>query len=435
MKTIINNTNKKYFYGLGVLLAGLFLGWLLFHPSKGEAVNGNPAEGHAGKDHSTEEHTIWTCSMHPQIRQDKPGKCPICAMDLVPLVTGHSGGMVAEPGEIVFTESAAKLADIQTTRVVKGTPRKTIYLQGMVRADERNISEVTARFGGRIEKLFVNFTGQQVSKGERLVTVYSPGMVTAQRELLEAISMKETRPSLYQAARAKLKLWDLNDDQIAAIEEAGEPQPYFDVLSPISGTVIMRNVALGDYVQEGSSLFQVTDLSRLWVMFQAYETDLPWIRSGDQMEFTVQSLPGRPFKGRVAFIDPFIDPQTRIANVRIELDNPDLELKPGMFAEGQLYSGLAASSGLLLIPKSSILWTGKRAVVYVKVPGREYPSFLYREITLGPDAGDSYVVAGGLEEGEEIALNGVFKIDAAAQLEGKASMMNPGDRSGENRIR
>jgi Cu(I)/Ag(I) efflux system membrane fusion protein len=435
MRTIIKNTNNKYLYGLGVLLAGLFLGWLLFHPSKGEVVNRNPAEGHVGLDQSMEEHTIWTCSMHPQIRQDKPGKCPICAMDLVPLVTGHSGGMVAEPGEIVFTESAAKLADIQTTRVVKGTPRKTIYLQGMIRADERNISEVTARFGGRIEKLFVNFTGQQVSKGERLVTVYSPGMVTAQRELLEAISMKETRPSLYQAARAKLKLWDLNDDQIAAIEEAGEPQPYFDVLSPISGTVIMRNVALGDYVQEGSSLFQVTDLSRLWVMFQAYETDLPWIRSGDQMEFTVQSLPGRPFKGRVAFIDPFIDPQTRIANVRIELDNPDLELKPGMFAEGQLYSGLAASSGLLLIPKSSILWTGKRAVVYVKVPGREYPSFLYREITLGPDAGDSYVVAGGLEEGEEIALNGVFKIDAAAQLEGKASMMNPGDRSGENRIR
>ncbi|MEN8230971.1 MAG: efflux RND transporter periplasmic adaptor subunit, partial [Bacteroidota bacterium] len=283
-----------------------------------------------------------------------------------------------------------------------------------------------ARFGGRIEKLYVNFTGQMVKKGEKLATLYSPDLISAQRELIEAISFKESRPSFYTAARAKLKLWDLTDGQIDAIEDEGEPQLYFDVLSPISGTVMMRHVALGDYLKEGSPLFQVTDLSRVWVMFDAYESDLPWISNGDHVELRVQSLPGSSFKGRVSYIDPFINPSTRVAKVRIELPNKALKLKPEMFANGVLHSNIAESSDQLLIPKSSILWTGKRAVVYVRVPERESPSFLYREITLGPEAGDFYVVAEGLNEGETIAVNGVFKIDAAAQLEGKPSMMNPG---------
>ncbi|MCK4991674.1 MAG: efflux RND transporter periplasmic adaptor subunit, partial [Bacteroidales bacterium] len=290
---------------------------------------------------------------------------------------------------------------------------------------ERNIAELTARFGGRIEKLFVNFTGQNVRQGEKLATIYSPDLITAQRELLEAVSFKENRPSFYTSVKAKLKLWDLTDNQISAIEENGEPQLYFDVLSPISGTVMMRHVALGDYVREGSALFQVTDLKKVWVMFDAYESDLPWINMGDHVELTIPSIPGKEFDGKVAFIDPFIDAKTRIAKVRIELSNPGLKLKPEMFANGVLHSNIAESSDHLLIPKSSILWTGKRAVVYVKVPDRESPSFLYREITSGPEAGNFYVVADGLEEGEQIVVNGVFKIDAAAQLEGKPSMMNP----------
>jgi Cu(I)/Ag(I) efflux system membrane fusion protein len=347
-------------------------------------------------------------------------------MDLIPLATAQTSGEDVDPDEIVMTESAAKLADIQTMMVSEGTPHKTVHLQGKVQADERNIAELTARFGGRIEKLFVNFTGQNVRKGEKLATIYSPDLITAQRELLEAVSFKENRPSFYTAARAKLKLWDLTDDQIAAIEEDGEPQHYFEVLSPISGTVMMRHVALGDYIREGSPLFQVTDLKRVWVMFDAYETDLPWIRTGDRVELTIQAIPGKEFEGTVAHIDPFINPKSRIAKVRIELPNPGLKLKPEMFANGLLHSKIAESSNHLLIPKSSILWTGKRAVVYVKVPERETPSFIYREITLGPEAGNFYVVADGLMEGEVIAVNGVFKIDAAAQLEGKPSMMNPG---------
>jgi Cu(I)/Ag(I) efflux system membrane fusion protein len=425
MKNIIKNIQGNYKLVIGIFTIGLFLGWVFFHPSKDEVIHSDQIEGHEGHDHSSEDPTTWTCSMHPQIKQDKPGQCPICAMDLIPLATSQSTGENIDPNEIALSESAAKLADIQTMIVAKGSPQKTMYLQGKVHADERNIAELTARFGGRIEKLFVNFTGQNVRKGEKLATIYSPDLITAQRELLEAASFKENRPSFYTAARAKLKLWDLSDDQIAAIEEDGEPQLYFDVLSPISGTVMMRHVALGDYVKEGSPLFQVTDLKKVWVMFDAYESDLPWIKTGDHVALTIPSIPGKDFEARVAYIDPFINPKSRIAKVRIELPNSGLELKPEMFANGVLHSKIAESADHLLIPKSSILWTGKRAVVYVKVPERESPSFLYREITLGPEAGNFYVVADGLMEDEVIAVNGVFKIDAAAQLEGKSSMMNP----------
>jgi len=426
MKNIINTIKNNYKWAIIVLVGGIFLGWLLFHPS-GEKANTTNQEqtGHEGHDHDETAAAMWTCSMHPQIRQDKPGNCPICAMELVPVSNMQSDQEDVDPNEIQMTESAAKLADVQTLVVERGIPRKEIFLQGKVQADERRISELTARIGGRIEKLFISFTGENVQKGEKLATIYSPELVTAQKELLEAISYKEISPSLYNAARGKLRLWDLTEEQIDAIEKKGEPKLYFDILSPISGTVTRRHVSLGDYVKEGSALFEIIDLTHVWIMFDAYESDLPWIKAGDGVTYTVQSLPGKTYNGKVIFIDPFIDPSTRVAKVRVEQNNADLTLKPEMFANGNLESTIASGASEILIPKSSILWTGKRAVVYVKIPERDQPSFLYREIVLGPESGNFYVVSKGLIEGEEIAVNGVFKIDAAAQLAGKPSMMNP----------
>lgn len=425
MDKIISNIKGNYRLVLIVLAIGVFLGWLIFHPTKTDGISNSHIESHEGHDHSSEDPTTWTCSMHPQIKMDQPGQCPICAMDLIPLATNQTAGQEIDSDEIVLSEAASQLANIQSLAVTRGNPQKTVNLQGKVHADERNIAELTARFGGRIEELHVNFTGQKVRKGEELATLYSPDLVTAQRELLEALSFKESRPAFYNAARAKLKLWDLTEEQINEIELEGEPQLYFDVQSPISGTVMIRHVALGDYVKQGDALFQVTDLTRVWVLLDAYESDLPWIRQGDHVELKIPSIPGKVFESRVSYIDPFIDPSTRVAKVRIELPNPAGALKPQMFANGVLHSKLADSGERLLIPKSSVLWTGKRAIVYVKVPDRESPSFLYREITLGPEAGNFYIVSEGLEEGEAIAVNGVFKIDAAAQLEGKPSMMNP----------
>ncbi len=423
MKTKINIDFKKIRNYTIILMAGLLFGWLFFHNSGETTEASNDLTEHA------EDATIWTCSMHPQIRMDKPGKCPICSMDLIPLVTISSEDNV-NPDGVQMSESAMKLAEIQTMVVKKDLPNKKIFLLGKVKADERNISELTARFGGRIEKLFVNFTGQNVRKGEKLATIYSPELVTAQKELLEAMEYKQSNPTLYEAARNKLKLWDLSESQIDGIEEKGQPQNYFDVLSPVSGTVTIRNIALGDYVKEGNALFQVTDLTRVWVMFEAYESDLPWLKTGDEVEFTVQSVPGKKFSGKVTYIDPFLDPKTRVAYVRVEISNPEQVLKPEMFANGVITPEISGEQKELLIPKTSVLWTGKRAVVYVKSPDSENASFLYREIVLGPEAGDSYIVKEGLAEGEEIAVNGVFRIDAAAQLEGKPSMMNPGGGAG-----
>ncbi len=411
--------NKREFKLLGIAwLIGLFLGWLFFHSSGNETAPDSEQQ-------SEVQETIYTCSMHPQIKQNKPGLCPICAMDLVPMETGSAEGEDIDPNEIQMTASALALASVQTTVVKRGIPEKNVRLLGKVKADERKVSELTARFGGRIEELFINYTGQQVSKGQKLATIYSPELITAQKELLEAIEYKSSRPSFYKAARTKLKLWNLTEQQIDAIESSSTPQTYFEILSPITGTVTKKQVVAGDYIKEGAPLFEVIDLSRVWVMFDAYESDLPWINKGDEIHFTISSVPGENFAEKVTYIDPMINAQTRVAQVRIELNNPKQKLKPEMFARGILQSKLAENTHELLIPKSSILWTGKKAVVFVKVPERETASFIHREVTLGEKAGNFYVVRDGLSEGEEIVTNGVFKIDAAAQLAGKSSMMNP----------
>lgn len=424
MKTTIEKIATNKWHVIGVLTFGILLGFIIGKLSNKSIDTSIDESKHQHIELS--ENQQWTCSMHPQIKQNKPGLCPICAMDLVPMETASIEGEHVDPNEIQMTESALALASVQTTIVKKGFPEKDVQLLGKVKADERNISELTARFGGRIEKLFINYTGQQVKKGEKLGTIYSPELITAQKELLEALKYKTSNPSFYNASRAKLKLWDLTEQQIDAIETRGETKTFFDIQSPISGTVTKRYVSIGDYVKEGSPLFEVVNLSKVWVLFDAYESDLPWIKKGDAIEFTLQAVPGKQFNGKVTFIDPFIDAQTRVAQVRVELRNTDGQLKPEMFANGILKSNTAQNTNELLIPKSAILWTGKRAVVYVKVPDRETSSFIYREIVLGPEAGNFYVVSEGLSEGEEIAMNGVFKIDAAAQLAGKSSMMNPG---------
>lgn len=426
MRRIIQNRNItiKVSYFIVILLTSGIIGYFI-RTSTHSHIHTSDESTYQHIHTSDKSAKVWTCSMHPQIKQDKPGLCPICAMDLVPMETGFEVGEHVDPNEIQMTESAMALASVQTTVVKRGMPEKNVQLLGKIKADERKISELTARFGGRIEKLFINYTGQQVRKGQKLGTIYSPELITAQKELLEAVSMKSSNPTFYKASRTKLKLWDLTEQQIDAIENNGEPQTNFEILSPISGTVTQRHIAIGDYIKEGSPLFKVIDLSQVWVMFDAYESDLPWIKKGDKIDFTIQSVPGKAYSGKVAYIDPFIDAQTRVAQVRVELNNPDRQLKPEMFANGILKSNVAESTNELLIPKSAILWTGKRAVVYVKVPERETASFIYRQITLGAEAGNFYVVADGLSEGEEIATNGVFKIDAAAQLAGKKSMMNP----------
>ena len=406
-----------------VMGIGILLGYVISTSSHQKIIKSTNRLIDASANQQISTSKIWTCSMHPQIRLDHPGKCPICGMDLIPLNQAEAIGL--GPNELQMTEAAMKIADVQTTKVALKTPYNDLYLPGKVQADERKIADITSRFPGRIEKLYVSFTGQEVKKGDKLVTIYSPELVSAQKELFEAFQMKDTYPEYYKSAVNKLKLWDLSEAQVQNIIAKGEPQFYFDVLSPLTGTVVDRVISLGDYVSQGHELFKIADLRKVWVMFDAYEIDLPWIKTGDKIDFTIQSIPDKTFTSTVTFIDPVIDPKTRVASVRTEINNYRDVLKPEMFASGNLKARLPGTKEALIIPKTALLWTGKRSIVYVKEPNRTAPVFQYRQIDLGPQAGDYYVVNRGLQEGEEVVSNGLFKIDAAAQLQGKESMMNP----------
>jgi len=419
MKNILNIIRENIILIIAVLAVGLIIGYVVGTPS-------SKAESKDSKEALVDiNEQIFTCSMHPQIRQKGPGLCPICAMELIPSVSGSTDNSGSNPNEIQMSESAMQLANIQTTIVRRGQLVREINLLGRVEVDESRMYEISARFNGRIEKLFVNFTGQKVTKGQLLAKVYSPQLVTAQKELLEALNYKDSKPEIYKSAIGKLKLWDLTDRQIKSIIKNGKPILYFDILSPITGVVSVRHISLGDYVKQGQQMFMVADLSKVWIMFDAYQADLPWIVVNDDVEFSLPSVSGQKLKGKVKYIDPIINPKTRVAKVRVEYSNTDFKIKPDMFVDGVIKSSVNNVKNRLLVPKTAVLWTGKRAVVYVKLKDRESPTFLYREIVLGPDAGNYYVVEEGLKEGEEIATNGVFKIDASAQLMGLTSMMNP----------
>lgn len=418
MKKILNN---KWIMLIVVLVLGIIIGrWVL--PTANQ-LSDESVHQHIDTSKNQHINKLWTCSMHPQIQQNSPGKCPLCAMDLIPVESTLDMESEFED-EITMSESALKLAEIQTYRVSLQKPKKEIRLLGKVKPDERLIYSQAIHFPGRVEKLFVNFTGEKVVKGQKLATVYSSELVTAQKELFEVLKDESTSPLLAEAARNKLKQWKFSDKQIADLEQSGVVQTNVDVLSDYTGYVMERNISEGDHYMEGQALFTITDLSKVWVLFEAYENDLPWIKEGDQFSINLKSIPGETIKGKVSFIDPFINPKTRVAYVRVELPNDKGRLKPDMFASGVLNSNLSFSEEVILVPKSSVLWTGKRAVVYVKIPNRKQSSFIFREVVLGEDAGDFYVVKEGLEDGEEIASNGVFKIDASAQLAGKRSMMN-----------
>ncbi|MGV8946307.1 MAG: efflux RND transporter periplasmic adaptor subunit [Lutibacter sp.] len=406
-------SNQYIRYGLFIVI-GLLFGWLLFHSSSSAEDQRN---------HSVEEHKaeIWTCSMHPQIRMDKPGKCPICGMDLILLNQNSSVGM--DPDAIYFTKEAAQLANVMTSIVSNEKSIKEIRLYGKVQADERLLQSLVAYIPGRIEKLFVNFTGESVSRGQLLALIYSPELITAQQELLESIKTKELFPEIYEAAKEKLLQWKLSSKQIDAIEKSGKIKTNMEVYATSGGIVTAKRVNNGDYVSQGSVLFEVSDLSHVWVMFDAYESDLPFLKKGNKMEFTIQALPGSTYNGTIIFIDPVIDPINRVAKVRIEINNKEGKLKPEMFATGMVKANLDQYQNKMVIPKSAVLWTGKRSVVYIKQPGDD-PIFKIREIELGPMLGNSYVVLKGLTDGEEIVTEGAFSVDAAAQLEGKPSMMN-----------
>jgi len=359
--------------------------------------------------------------MHPQIQQPEPGDCPICGMDLIPLE--NDGGADEGPRTLSMSESSRALAEIETTAVRQEYPEAEIRLVGQLAYAETLEKSLTARFPARIDELFVNFTGIRVEKGDHLAKVYSPDLLSAQRELLTSYRSNPDS-SITQAARDKLRLWDLLPDQIDAIIESGQAKDHFVLKAPVGGVVVSKNVKEGDYVKTGEPLFKIVDLSTLWAYLDAYESDLPWLRYGQDVSFTVETRPGETFHGQIAFIEPEVNSKTRTVPLRVNVPNPDGKLKPGMFVRGIVASRLAedgkvyapefagkwispmhpevvkdgpgdcdvcgmdlvpaeelgyvdnATEGApVIVPTSAVLRTGKRAVVYVAKPNAERPTY------------------------------------------------------------
>jgi membrane fusion protein, copper/silver efflux system len=429
--------------------------------------------------------TLYTCGMHPQVVQDKPGNCPICGMKLTairkPTASAKSSAATAPgerkikyykssmtPGEIsptprkdnmgmdmvpVYEDEAAaaesqtiavdpattQTMGIRTATVTRGPLRRTIRTVGAIDYNETALVDVTTKFKGWIEKLYVDATGQQVHRGDPLFEIYSPELYSAQREYLLAIeergaSERESvgastlhapaapRSTIATSAITKLKFFDISDEQIAELQRTGQPSKTLRILAPIDGFVMDKMVVQGQMVDPGMKMYRLADLGLVWVQAQIYEQDLDYIKLGQEVTVTLSYLSDREFRGRVTYIYPNVDEKTRTARVRMEFHNPGYFLKPGMFVTVQVVSELEPS--VLLVPDMAILRSGEKNTVFVAL---EEGKFEPRTITLGPQAeNDMYQVLSGLKEGERIVTSGQFMLDSESQLrEAIQKMLKP----------
>lgn len=455
----------------------------LFSPAPVE-VNVSTTHQTTGKKAKAQQH--WTCAMHPQIDLPKPGLCPICGMKLI--LRNTQEGEASSLRELTVSEDAKKLMDIQTVPVERQFVEAKVRMVGKIDYDETRLRYITAWVPGRLDRLYVDYTGVPVKKGDHMVSLYSPELLSGQEELLQAIeavkNLKNSRSSIMldmskatvAAAEDKLRLWGLKPEQIAKIKQRGTTSDHITIYAPIGGIVIHKNAQEGMYVKTGTRIYTIADLSEVWVQLDAYESDLMWLRYGQTVKFTTEAYPGKRFTGTIAFIDPILTQTTRTVKVRINAANPTMILKPGMFVRAVAQAWLASGGkvmdpalagkricpmhpgvvkdkpgtcdicqmplvrteslgylGLnptkadkpLVIPVSAALVTGTRAVVYVELPNRAKPTFEGRQIVLGPRAGNYYLVRNGLTEGERVVTNGNFKLDSELQIRAKPSMMTP----------
>ncbi|MBW8041725.1 MAG: DUF3347 domain-containing protein [Planctomycetes bacterium] len=470
-----------------IAFAGGYVFSSLLQPSPADREHKHP-----GEDSVAQEQTLWTCPMHPHIRLPEPGKCPICFMDLVP--SSSSDSDIGER-QISFSEAAIKLMEIETTPVERKFVTAEIRMAGKVDFDETRVKHITAWVPGRIDRLYVDFTGTVVNKGDHMVYLYSPELLSTQAELLQAVKAVEKfkaggseliRRSILatlEAARDKLRLLGLGKEQIEQIEKTRKVVDHLTIYAPMGGVVIEKHRTEGSYVDTGTQIYMIADLTHLWVKLDAYESDMMWIRYGQEVEFSTEAYPGDVFKGRISFEDPVLNAKTRTVKLRVNVDNHDGKLKPEMFVRAIVRSRVAQGGRVmdpemsgkwicpmhpsvvkteagscnicgmdlvtteslgyvkvdtpeeapLVIPASAPLITGIRAVVYVQVPNTEAPTYEGREVVLGPRAGDYYLVKEGLNEGEVVVTNGNFKIDSALQIQAKPSMMSAKDVTDEHK--
>ena len=369
-----------------LLIVAAFVGGYYVAGGLGSPGVGTPDESAAVPEHAPKQEeshpghetasssTMWTCAMHPQIKLNKPGKCPICGMDLIPLEETAPAGE-REGAVVAMSEDARRLAEIETTAVKRERAFVNLRMVGMVFEDETRVAALTSRVDGRLDKVFVDFTGVKVNKGDPMVTIWSPTLIRSQVELFETIRSSEFDESVVKGSVEKLKQLGLTDAQIEEIRKKQKPSLYITLRAPISGVVMKKNVVLGDFVKEGSVMYEISDLSTVWVKLDAYETDLPWIRFGQKVTFTTPALPGRTFRGTIVFVDPMLSMGTRTVKVRVEADNPDFSLKPHMFVSATIQAEVDQKGRVI---KSE--WAGKYICPI-------YPDQVYSEPGICPKSG------------------------------------------------
>lgn len=366
---------------------------------------------HADSSTTAEAKEIYTCPMHPTVVSDRPGACPVCGMALVKksAQADVSEQELQRLQHITLSPTQRVLANIATMPVERAPLTKMIDVVGIVDVAETQQATVSARFRGRIEKLYVNFTGDRVQQGQPLFELYSPELVTSQQEFILALDGNQQH--LIAAIRERLRLnYGMTDEQIRKIEETRNIQTAVQFNSPISGTVVSKQVQVGQYVDEGTVLYQLANLSKVWIYLDVYEKDIPFIRKGQIVHIKTDAYPNEEFTGRVTFIDPVMNPETRTVRIRSEFDNRHGMLKPKMFVKAQLHM---EGKYTLTVPASAIMFTGKRTVVWVET---QKNTFEPRDVALGQSANDIYEVVNGLNEGEMIAVSGGFLIDSESAL-------------------
>ena len=408
----------------------------------------------------------WTCSMHPEIRQPKPGKCPKCFMDLIPL---SEDAFSSDPRTLKLSDAAKELAQVKIAPVYSGPATRTLRLPGTLQLDETRLRHVTAWVAGRIDKLYVNYTGIPVKLNDHMAEFYSPDLIAAQEELRRTVGNE----SLHLAVTERLLRWGISPQQIEQFIAAPAAKDLVTINSPSAGIVIEQAVKEGMYVNQGTRLFSIADMSRLWLIASVYERDIQWLRYGQKVSCEFEAYPGRIFPGTISFISPVLQTSSRTVDARINVDNAEGLLKPGMFGritikvslgnKGEVINpalsgkwispmhpevikdgpgkcdvcgmdlvpveslGINTSADAtlpLLVPETAVLWSGPRSIVFRKTADAEN---LYEatEVVVGPNVDDGYLVFSGLEAGDEVVVEGAFKLDSEQQIRAGMSMMSP----------
>lgn len=388
--------------------------------------------GKAGEEKAAQGQTLYTCSMHPFIIKDKPGTCPICGMELIKKIEGAAGGeqtaeqkQLAEMlGHVSMSANQRIMANVATVAAKQGVLNKEINAVGIVQYDQTRQAKVTAWIAGRIDRLNVDTVGAFVNKDKPVAEVYSPDLVATQQEYLLAVKSRDqlknsSIPSISQngeglvaSARQRLLLFGVKEGQILELEKAGKPNIRLPIYTPLSGIVIEKMVQQGQYINTGEVLFNIADLSKVWVEIDVFENEVPYVKVGQQVEIRSSADQHVKANGRISFVYPFHDPKTHTVKARVEMPNPRYILKPDMFVNAIIKVPLVKG---IVVPVTAVIDTGKRQLVWVEMsPGMFEP----REVQAGERIDDQVQILSGINAGDKVAVSGSYLIDSESQLKG-----------------